>query len=66
MQDYNVIVFGKYTNTKERDLAVNNIKKSTHSYIGQEVWAKPDQIRSEVRVLESVLFAARKMMVDWQ
>ena len=65
MQQFNGIVFGKFASTQERDLAVKKVQQKRLSYGGQDVWAKPDQVL-EVRVLESVLFAAKKMMVDWQ
>ena len=42
----------------------NGRTDSDQSYGGQQVWAKLD-MPLEIRTLESVLFAAKKMLVDW-
>ena len=65
MQQFNGIVFGKFASTQERDLAVKKVQQKRLSYGGQDVWAKPDQVL-EVCVIMIFLFAAKKMMVDWQ
>ena len=64
MANYNGLVFGKYATSTDMDTAVKKVQEMGLKYAGQSMWAKIDQ-PVQVRVPEGVLFAAKKMLVEW-
>ena len=64
MQDFNGIVFGKYSNGADRDAAVKKVQSKAFVFDGQPIWSKMD-LPLATRTLESVLFAAKKMLAEW-
>ena len=65
MSDFNGVMFGKYTTKADGDATIKKVRLSAQEFSGQKLWAKRDQ-PLEDRVVESVLFGAKKMLVDWR
>ena len=65
MENFNGIAFAKYPTKDERDSAISKIQAATLDFDGQKVWAKPEQ-PLKTRTATSLLFAAKRMLVDWQ
>ena len=65
MDDFNGVVFAKYPSQAERDSAIRKIQAAAMDFDGQKIWSKPEQ-PLKTRAAIGLLFAAKRMLVDWQ
>ena len=63
--DFRGILFVKYATKDERDVAIKLLTQARCKEGGYTMWAKPDK-PVEKRVVQSLVFGAKFIMVEWK